>query len=63
MVQVLTQLEHLLVFCDTNAGQLTADHSRLLLAALSTRYDQLRRQIESFDYESSLATLRSAALR
>jgi len=59
MEQVLAQLEHLLMFSDTSTGQLAADHALLLRAALGTRYEQLRRQIESFDYDSALATLRS----
>jgi len=57
--EVVAQLENLLMLSDTDAGQLAEDHSRLLRAALGARYEQLRRQIESFDYDSALATLRS----
>jgi len=56
--QVVAQLENLLMLSDTDAARLAADHSRLLQAALGARYEQLRRQIESFDYDSALATLR-----
>jgi len=56
--QVLAELEALLERSDTRAEQLAADSG--LRAALGDRGDELRRQIERFDYESALATLRAA---
>ncbi|MFM8330827.1 MAG: response regulator, partial [Candidatus Methylumidiphilus sp.] len=56
---VLNELERLLALSDTGAGQLCADSDVLLSAALGERYAELRRQIESFDYESALSTLRA----
>jgi len=58
--QVMNELEHLLAQSDAHAGQLAADSRSLLRAALGEAGDELIRQIERFDYETALATLRAA---
>jgi len=58
--QVMNELEHLLAQSDARAGQLATDSSSLLRDALGEPCDELMRQIERFDYESALATLRNA---
>ncbi|MDP2434106.1 MAG: PAS domain S-box protein [Pseudomonadota bacterium] len=59
LVQVMNELERLLAQSDARAGQLAADSRSLLHAALGGRCDELLRQIEHFDYETALATLRA----
>ena len=59
LVQVLDELESLLRQSDFRATQLVADSCPLLYATLGLRCNEFRRQIERFDYESALATLRS----
>jgi HPt (histidine-containing phosphotransfer) domain-containing protein len=58
--QVMNELEHLLKQSDAHAGQLAADSTAQLRAALGDRCDEFLRQIEHFDYEDALATLRAA---
>ncbi|MDD5390137.1 MAG: PAS domain S-box protein [Gallionellaceae bacterium] len=58
--QVMDELEHLLAQSDAHAGQLAADSTAQLRAALGDSCDELQRQIEHFDYETALATLRAA---
>ncbi|MBU1666736.1 MAG: Hpt domain-containing protein, partial [Gammaproteobacteria bacterium] len=60
--QVMNELEHLLAQSDAHAGQLAADSRSLLHAALGDVGDELLRQIEHFDYETALATLRNARM-
>jgi CheY-like chemotaxis protein len=59
---IVEELEHLLILSDTRAGPVVADSS-LLRSALGNRYDELRRQVERFDYEAALDTLRAAMQR
>jgi len=57
---VMDELEHLLVLSDTQAEQLLIHSAALLKIALGARFEVIKRQLESFDYEAALTTLRSA---
>jgi len=56
--QVLSELENLLVEDNARANGLARESAALLRVKLGSRYADFTRQIEVFDYESALATLR-----
>jgi CheY-like chemotaxis protein/nitrogen-specific signal transduction histidine kinase len=56
--QVLTELELLLVENNTRVSRLARDSDDLLRTALGSNYAELTRQIDSFDYDAALETLR-----
>lgn len=56
--QVLSELENLLVEDNARANGLARESADLLRVKLGSRYADFTRQIEVFDYESALATLR-----
>lgn len=56
--KVLTELENLLAEDNTCANQLARESADLLRVTLGSRYIILMRQIDAFDYESALQTLR-----
>ncbi|MDP2430691.1 MAG: PAS domain S-box protein [Pseudomonadota bacterium] len=57
--QVVMELDALLAEDNARAGPLLRDSAPLLRAALGERYAALARQIENFDYDAALVTLRS----
>ncbi|MBU1666631.1 MAG: response regulator, partial [Gammaproteobacteria bacterium] len=57
--QVVMELDALLAEDNSRAGPLLRDSAPLLRAALGERFDALARQIENFDYDAALVTLRS----
>jgi PAS domain S-box-containing protein len=56
--RVLTKLESLLAEDNTSANHLSRESADLLRAKLGSRYINFTRQIDAFDYESALETLR-----
>lgn len=56
--QILSELEILLVEDNALANRLARESAELLRAQLGSRYADFTRQIDLFDYESALATLR-----
>ncbi|MDP2832007.1 MAG: PAS domain S-box protein [Pseudomonadota bacterium] len=59
LAQVVMELDALLAEDNSRAGPLLRDSAPLLRAALGERYVALARQIENFDYDAALVTLRS----
>jgi len=59
LAQVVMELDALLAEDNARAGHLLRDSAPLLRAALGERYDALARQIESFNYDAALVTLRT----
>ena len=57
--EVLAQLETLIELSDASANNLFADNYRLLLGVYGLGINQLRKQIEAFDYQAAQATVRS----
>jgi HPt (histidine-containing phosphotransfer) domain-containing protein len=58
-IEILDELEYLLTLSDTRVEQLLLDHASLLSYIFGVHYDSFKQYIESFDYESALASLRS----
>lgn len=58
--RTLTELENLLAEDNTRAGALALKSADLLREKLGSQYDGFKRQIEVFDYERALETLRRA---
>ena len=58
--QALGELEALLKEANTRAGLLLRESTPLLRSALGEAYEVLAYQVESYDYEAALATLRGA---
>ncbi|MCX7095675.1 MAG: PAS domain S-box protein [Methylobacter sp.] len=56
--RILLKLESLLAEDNTYAGRLSRESAGLLQAKLGVRYTVFTRQIDAFDYESALTTLR-----
>jgi len=56
--QFLTELETLLAEDSTHAGRLARESADLLRAQLGSGYADFMRQVEVFDHEGALATLR-----
>jgi CheY-like chemotaxis protein len=57
--RVMQELTRLLAENNTRALELLQNHAPLLRCTLKDRYDEFARQIEDFDFESALQTLRS----
>jgi PAS domain S-box-containing protein len=58
LMQILSELEALLAEDNTRAGLLAREFADPLRAALGSRYAEFVRQIDLFDYEGALETLR-----
>lgn len=56
--RILLELENLLAEDNTCASRLSRESAALLRVKLGTRYAEFSRQIDAFDYEDALATLR-----
>ena len=57
--QIVMELDALLAEDNTRAGQLLRESAPLLRAALGEHFDALARQVENFDYDAALVTLRA----
>jgi len=59
LAQVVMELDALLAEDNSRAGHLLRDSAPLLRAALGERYVALARQVENYDYDAALVTLRA----